>query len=113
MTQLLFEIGTEEIPASYIQPALAFMEQASQAQLKELGLSFSAVRTVGTPRRLTLAVDGLQTRQEDRRQEHTGPAKMAAFDADGQPTKLPRGLPVPEGLLWKIYRLSRPRRAST
>jgi glycyl-tRNA synthetase beta chain len=98
MTQLLFEIGTEEIPASYIQPALAFMEQASQAQLKELGLSFSAVRTVGTPRRLTLAVDGLQTRQEDRRQEHTGPAKMAAFDADGQPTKAAQGFARSRGV---------------
>ncbi|MGB5684620.1 MAG: glycine--tRNA ligase subunit beta [Candidatus Electrothrix sp.] len=98
MTQLLFEIGTEEIPASYIQPALAFMEQASQAQLKELGLSFGAVRTVGTPRRLTLAIDGLQTRQEDRRQEHTGPAKKAAFDADGQPTKAAQGFARSRGV---------------
>ncbi len=98
MTQLLFEIGTEEIPASYIQPALAFMEQASQAQLKELGLHFGAVRTVGTPRRLTLAIDGLQTRQEDRRQEHTGPAKKAAFDADGQPTKAAQGFARSRGV---------------
>ncbi|MCI5167633.1 MAG: glycine--tRNA ligase subunit beta, partial [Candidatus Electrothrix sp. GM3_4] len=98
MTQLLFEIGTEEIPASYIQPALAFMEQACQAQLKKLGLRFGAVRTVGTPRRLTLAVDGIQTCQEDRRQEHTGPAKKAAFDADGQPTKAAQGFPRSRGI---------------
>lgn len=49
MTQLLFEIGTEEIPASYIEPALAFMEQSVQDKLKELGLGFGAVHTAGTP----------------------------------------------------------------
>ncbi len=98
MTQLLFEIGTEEIPASYIQPALAFMERTAQAQLKELGLSFGAVRTVGTPRRLTLAIDELQERQEDRCQEHVGPAKKAAFDADGQPTKAAQGFARSRGV---------------
>ncbi|MCI5140789.1 MAG: glycine--tRNA ligase subunit beta, partial [Candidatus Electrothrix sp. ATG1] len=98
MTQLLFEIGTEEIPASYIQPALTFMEQASQEKLKDLGLNFGKVRTVGTPRRLTLAIDGLQARQEDRRQEHTGPAKKAAFDADGQPTKAAQGFARSRGV---------------
>ncbi|MCI5221186.1 MAG: glycine--tRNA ligase subunit beta, partial [Candidatus Electrothrix sp. AR4] len=91
MTQLLFEIGTEEIPAGYIKPALSFMEQASQAKFKALGLSFGRVSSVGTPRRLTLAVDDLQERQEDRRQEHIGPAKKAAFDADGNPTKAALG----------------------
>lgn len=98
MTQLLFEIGTEEIPASYIQPALAFMEQAVQAKLKELGLGFAAVRTVGTPRRLTLAVEELQIRQEDRCQEHIGPAKKAAFDADGQATKAAQGFARSRGV---------------
>ncbi|MCW5211400.1 glycine--tRNA ligase subunit beta [Desulfobulbus sp. TB] len=98
MTQLLFEIGTEEIPASYIQPALTFMEKTAQAQLKELGLNFGAVRTVGTPRRLTLAIDALQERQEDRCQEHIGPPTMAAFDADGQPTKAAQGFARSRGV---------------
>ncbi|MCI5160410.1 MAG: glycine--tRNA ligase subunit beta, partial [Candidatus Electrothrix sp. AUS1_2] len=98
MTQLLFEIGTEEIPASYIEPALAFMEQSVQDKLKELGLGFGAVRTAGTPRRLTLAVDGLQTSQEDRRQEHIGPAKVAAFAADGQATKAAQGFARSRGV---------------
>ena len=37
MSTLLLEIGTEEIPASYIQPALNFMEKAAQTKLQELG----------------------------------------------------------------------------
>ncbi len=98
MSQLLFEIGTEEIPASYIQPALSFLEQAVQDKFRELGLSFGWVRSAGTPRRLTLAVDDVQGEQPTRLQEHIGPAKQAAFDAEGQPTKAALGFARSKGL---------------
>jgi glycyl-tRNA synthetase beta chain len=98
MSQLLFEIGTEEIPASYIQPALAFLEQAVQDKFHELGLSFGWVRSAGTPRRLTLAVDDVQEEQPTRLQEHIGPAKQAAFAADGQPTKAALGFARSKGV---------------
>jgi len=98
MSQLLFEIGTEEIPAGYINPALSFMEQAAQAKFKELGLAFGRVQSVGTPRRLTLAVDGLQESQPDRRQEYIGPAKKAAYDADGNPSKAAMGFARSRGV---------------
>ncbi len=98
MAQLLFEIGTEEIPAGYIKPALTFMEQAAQAKFKELGLGFGRVQSVGTPRRLTLAVDGLQESQQDSRREHIGPAKKAAFDTDGNPTKAAMGFARSRGV---------------
>lgn len=96
--QLLFEIGTEEIPASYIRPALTFLEQAAEQKLRDLGLNFGWVRSAGTPRRLTLAVDDVQEEQPTRLQEHIGPAKQAAFDADGQPTKAAIGFARSKGL---------------
>jgi glycyl-tRNA synthetase beta chain len=98
MAQLLFEIGTEEIPAGYIKPALTFMEQAARTKFEELGLGFGRVQSVGTPRRLTLAVDDLQERQPDRRQKHIGPAKKAAFDADGNPSKAAIGFARSRGV---------------
>jgi len=98
MAQLLFEIGTEEIPAGYIKPALSFMEQAARTRFTDLGLKFGQIQSVGTPRRLTLAVDGLQNRQQDRRKEHVGPARKAAFDADGNPTKAAMGFVRSKGL---------------
>ena len=98
MSQLLFEIGTEEIPASYIRPALTFLEQAVQDKFRELGLSFGWVRSAGTPRRLTLAVDDVQEEQPTRLQEHIGPAKQAAFAADGQPTKAALGFARSKGV---------------
>lgn len=87
MSELLFEIGTEEIPAGYIQPALDALAADATKKLRALELAFDSIRTFGTPRRLTLAVFGLQARQSDRRQEHIGPSKKAGFDADGNLTK--------------------------
>ncbi len=98
MSELLFEIGTEEIPAGYIRPALRFLAAASAARFQELELRCGRVRTVGTPRRLTLAVEDLQDRQPDRRLEHIGPPKKAGFDAQGNPTKAAIGFARSRGV---------------
>ncbi len=85
--ELLFEIGAEEIPPSYVAPALEQLERSTRAGLTELRLTFDTVRTVGAPRRLALSVQGLEARQPDRDEEVTGPNWKAAYDAAGAPTK--------------------------
>ena len=84
-TELLFEIGTEEIPSGYLPPALEELRAVASRLLAEQRLAFAAVRTLGTPRRLVLLVDGLAERQADARREVVGPPKAAAFDAEGKP----------------------------
>ncbi len=84
---LLFEIGAEEIPPSYVPQALDQLERGARAGLEELRLAFEDVQVYGTPRRLALMVRGLAGRQTDRDEEVTGPSAKAAFDAAGQPTK--------------------------
>ncbi|HFQ90802.1 MAG TPA: glycine--tRNA ligase subunit beta [Desulfobulbus sp.] len=98
MSELIFEIGTEEIPAGYIRPALRFLETASAARFKELELRHGRLTTVGTPRRLTLVVEDLQDRQPDRCLEHIGPPKKAGFDAEGNPTKAAMGFARSRGV---------------
>ncbi len=98
MSELLFEIGAEEIPAGYIIPALDYLKQAAGKKFKQLGLQFKAIRTVGTPRRLTLIVEELQSGQEDRRQEHVGPAVKAGYDQDGNPTRAAAGFAKSKGV---------------
>ncbi|WP_028583266.1 glycine--tRNA ligase subunit beta [Desulfogranum mediterraneum] len=98
MSELLFEIGTEEIPAGYIQPALTFLASEAEKKLQALGLNFRDVQTFGTPRRLTLAIGFVEERQPDRREEHVGPAKSAGFDADGNPTKAAMGFARSKGM---------------
>ena len=98
MKDLLFEIGTEEIPSGYLPPALVELAAAATRLLTEHRLTAAAVRTLGTPRRLTLIVEGLPDRQADSRREVVGPPKAAAFDAEGKPTKAAEGFARGQGL---------------
>lgn len=98
MRELLFEIGAEEIPAGYIEPALASMAVRAARKLEELGLAYEGMQTFGTPRRLTLAVRALQDRQQDRRVEYIGPSKAAGMDADGRMSKAATGFARSHGL---------------
>lgn len=97
MTDLLFEIGTEEIPAGYLNPALAQIETAFKAKAGEQALQFEEIKTMGTPRRLVLSVTGLIERQEDKVEELMGPSKAAGFDADGNATKAAQGFARSKG----------------
>ncbi|TMQ67736.1 MAG: glycine--tRNA ligase subunit beta [Candidatus Eisenbacteria bacterium] len=83
---LLFEIGVEELPASYVAPALEQMEHLARTALEELRLSCARLETLGTPRRLALVVRGVAVRQTDIEEEIQGPASRVAFDAEGRPT---------------------------
>lgn len=95
--EFLLEIGTEEIPASYIEPALSHLKQGMGKKLNELGLPFGAIQTAATPRRLALVVIDLAERQEDQRKEVMGPPKQAGFDADNKPTKAAIGFAKSRG----------------
>lgn len=98
MRELLFEIGCEEIPAGYIEPALESMATRMARKLEELGLAHDGVETFGTPRRLTLAIRALQERQPDRLKEYIGPSKAAGMDGEGRPTKAAIGFARSHGL---------------
>ncbi|WP_169702900.1 glycine--tRNA ligase subunit beta [Candidatus Kuenenia stuttgartensis] len=52
MTDLLFEIGTEEIPAGYITPALNQIKTLFGERFKYFRLTFQSIYCTGTPRRL-------------------------------------------------------------
>jgi len=86
MKTLLLEIGTEEIPASYIDPALAALSSALIQRLAEARVAHGAIRTLGTPRRLAVVVEDLAPRQKPLSSELTGPPRRAAYDSDGRPT---------------------------
>jgi len=95
--ELLFEIGTEEIPAGYINPAIDNLARLITCRLAELGLSHGEVRTAATPRRLAVSIANLQSCQADRCEELLGPPKAASFDAAGKPTKAAEGFARSKG----------------
>jgi len=95
--ELLLEIGSEEIPAGFIGPALENMEKGLAGKLVEQSLHYDDILTAATPRRLALCVKGLVAQQPDRKEEFVGPARKAAFDKDGKPTKAALGFALSKG----------------
>ncbi|MCL2670100.1 MAG: glycine--tRNA ligase subunit beta, partial [Syntrophaceae bacterium] len=95
--ELLFEIGTEEIPATFLPKSLADMETLFRAELTANHINHEAVRTLGAPRRLLLSAL-VAERQEDQLLEKLGPAKRAAFDAEGKPTNAALGFAKGQGI---------------
>jgi glycyl-tRNA synthetase beta chain len=107
---LLLEIGCEELPAGFIQPALDELGQLAKNGLADARLTHTRVSTDGTPRRLVLLVDGLADRQEDRTREVTGPAVRVAYDPSGQPTPAARGFAKGAGIpVESLERVSTPK----
>lgn len=98
MTDLLFEIGAEEIPASYIDPALNQMKTLFTEQAKKHHLEMHSIYSTGTPRRLTLFVQGLPQKQESVTEEIQGPSAAVAFDTAGNPTKAGLGFAKSQGV---------------
>lgn len=97
MSELLFEIGTEELPAGFQKPALAQLKKNFIKQAKDLNLAHGTVETLGTPRRLALLVEDLSDSQPDSSEKFMGPSRQAGFDADGNPTKAAMGFARSKG----------------
>lgn len=86
MKPLLIEIGTEEIPAGYIQPALNALAAQLDRRLTEARIAHGRIRTYATPRRLAISIADVAERQEARTEEVLGPPERVAFDTGGGPT---------------------------
>ncbi len=95
---LLLEIGTEELPARFVPPALEQLRDEMSAALRSRRLEYQSVRSTGTPRRLVVFVEGLAEKQPDRRVEIQGPPRPACFDGEGRPSKALEGFAKAQGV---------------
>lgn len=98
MKDFVLEIGTENIPASYIEPAFKQLCDEAEKLLEELRLPYEEVYATGTPRRIVLIVRDLADRQESAEETITGPPVSKGFDQDGTPTKAAVGFAKSHGL---------------
>lgn len=87
----LFEIGTEELPAGDLDRAIDQLQAAFTSWLAETRLEHGQLIVQGTPRRLAIWINDLQTRQANRVVEVKGPPADRAFDNEGKPTKVAEG----------------------
>ncbi|GJL55405.1 MAG: glycine--tRNA ligase beta subunit [Nitrospirales bacterium] len=98
VASLLLELGTEELPASFLGPALQQLSTLLATTLREQRLNYDSIRTVGTPRRLVVCVDGLVAKQSALQQEVMGPPRSIAYDEQGNPTKAAQGFAGTQGV---------------
>jgi len=81
MADLLLELFSEEIPARMQAQAAKDLERIVVGALSDRGLMFEGAKTFAGPRRLTLALVGLPSKQPDVSEEKKGPRVNAAAKA--------------------------------
>ncbi|WP_409524370.1 glycine--tRNA ligase subunit beta [Nitrincola sp. MINF-07-Sa-05] len=77
----LVELGTEELPPTALKSLAESFRDGIEQGLQSAGLSFTSIRYFASPRRLAVAVTGLDSRQADRAFEKRGPALKAPEQA--------------------------------
>jgi len=90
-TSFLWEIGCEEIPASWLSRLRSDLAKKVTTELEALGFSEPEVAVDGTLRRLIVHVPALAVAQADRVERVTGPPVSIARDATGAWTKAALG----------------------
>ena len=86
MDTLLLEIGTEEIPAGYIDPALKALAAMLQKKMTEARIEHGYAEIFGSPRRLAVRIEKVAAKQLPLKTELTGPPVKVGFDESGKPT---------------------------
>ena len=86
METLLLEIGTEEIPAGYIEPALTVLSSTLLKRMADARIEHGKAKIFATPRRLALEVRKVADKQKSMTSDVLGPPEKVGFDKNGQPT---------------------------
>lgn len=98
MAKYLIELGTEELPYSFIPSAMKQLKDSFTKELKENRIEFGAVKTYGTPRRLTVIIEDIAESQPDLAKEVKGPPAKIAFDESGNLTQAGKGFLKKQGI---------------
>jgi glycyl-tRNA synthetase beta chain len=104
MDTLLLEIGTEEIPAGYINPALKGLVATLQKKMTEARIEHGSAEIFGSPRRLAVRIEKVAAKQLPLKIELTGPPVKVGFDESGKPTMAAKKFAEKAGV--KIEKLS-------
>lgn len=85
MNNVVLEIGTEEIPAQYMENALKDLNRLAKKYLEESRIKYKEIKVYGTPRRLILFIFHIEEKQEDIFQKIKGPAYSIAYNKNSLP----------------------------
>jgi glycyl-tRNA synthetase beta chain len=88
---LLFEIGTEELPSWYVLSSWRDVAELTKTLLNEAKIEHGEIKSYATPRRIAVLVENLAPTNTKRTELKRGPAVSAAYDAEGNLTKAALG----------------------
>lgn len=97
MEKILFEIGTEEIPAKFMPGILKQLKELAAAKMQELRIPFEDITVYGTPRRMAFIAGGVAETQADVVVEAKGPSVKIAY-VSGAPSKAAQGFARGQGV---------------
>lgn len=69
MPNFLLEVGTEELPAAFVDSAIKQWRSRIPQSLTDNSLTSSSIEVYGTPRRLAVLIKDLPSQQPDREEE--------------------------------------------
>jgi glycyl-tRNA synthetase beta chain len=96
--QFLFEIGVEEIPARFLQPAKEGLLKLFEESLDNSRIEHGPLTAYATPRRIAVIIEGLAETQKDSVTTKYGPPCAKAFDAEGRPLPAAIGFAKSQGV---------------
>ncbi len=91
MSDFILEIGSEEIPARFLDSTQEELITRFTNALQEEGLSFDEMKAFATPRRATLFIKNLADQTELKEETFMGPAQKIAYQEDGTLSKAAQG----------------------
>jgi glycyl-tRNA synthetase beta chain len=86
-SELVVELGVEEIPAWMLEDATRQFAESLLQSLKQQRLSVGECTQWYAPRRIIVGIADIPVRQDDLKETVTGPPKSVSYDASGAPTK--------------------------
>jgi glycyl-tRNA synthetase len=95
---LLFEIGTEELPAAEVSRTAEAVAVSLLEKLAGTRLGHGVLAMHGTPRRIVAVLPEVAPVEPDARRTVRGPRESVAFDKDGKPTKAGIGFARGQGV---------------
>jgi len=87
----IIEIGTEEIPAGFINEAIENFHNGLTEKIRSSLIGYEKSYYYSTPRRMAVYITGMEENQKDLVEEIKGPPKKVAFSDLGRPTQAALG----------------------
>lgn len=122
---VLFELGTEELPPKALRNLSNALAENFEGGLQQNSIHYDRIEPFATPRRLAVIIKGCHRKQTDKEIERRGPAISVAFDQNGTPTPAAQGFARSCGTTverlervenekgqWLSYKVSEPGRTS-